>query len=134
MFCWGICAIVFVAIYLLIRSLLSLLSELIFSFATLGVRVFGMALSIVTLCLGSGRVCSVGSITLGRGSVVGSSFCGGLVVSSKLTRHGSVGMVHNSDIGSGSGVLLRMLSSFVNASICSDPLWFLFPFMLVSGR
>ena len=87
-----------------------------------------MTLSIMTLCLGSGRVCSVGSITLGRGSMVGSSFCGGLVVSSKVTRRGSVGMACNSGIRSGSGVLLRMLSSFVNASIGSNPLWFLFPF------
>ena len=85
MFWWGIRAIVFVAIYLLIRSLLSLLSELVFSFATLGVCIFGMALSIVTLCLGSGCVRSVGSFTLGRGSMVGSSFCSGLVVSSKVT-------------------------------------------------
>ena len=54
-------------------------------------------------------------------------FRGGLVVSSKVTRCGSVGMACNSGIGSGSGVLLRMLSSFVNASICSNPLWFLFP-------
>ena len=125
---WGIRAIVFVAIYLLIRSLLSLLSELVFSFATLGVRIFGMVSSIMTLCFGSGRVLSVGSFTLGRGSVVGSSFCGGLVVSLKVTHRGSVGMVRNSGIGSGSGVLLSMLSSFVNAFICSNPLWFFFPF------
>ena len=117
MFWWGIRAIVFVAIYLLIRSLLSLLSELGFSFPTLGVRIFGMALSIMTLCFGSGRVRSVGSFTLGRGSVVGSLFCSGLVVSSKVTRRGSAGMARNSGIGSGSGVLLSMLSSFVNASI-----------------
>ena len=58
--------------------------------------------------------------------MVGSSFCGGLVVVSKVTRRGSAGMACNSGIGSGSGVLLSMLSSFVNASICSNPLWFFF--------
>ena len=115
-------------IYLLICSLLLLLFGLVFGFSTLGVPVFGMTLSIMTLCLGSGHVRSVNSITLGRGSVAGSSFCGGLVVSSNVTRFGSVGMARNSGIGSGSGVLLRMLSSFVNAFICSNLLWFLFPF------
>jgi hypothetical protein len=127
-FHWGICAIVFVTIYLLIRALLSLLFGLVFGFSTLGVRVFGMTLSILTLCLGSGCVHSIGSVTLGCGSVVGSSFCGGLIVSSKVICHGSVGMARNSGIWSGSGVLLRMLSSSVNASICCNPLWFLFPF------
>jgi hypothetical protein len=128
-FHWGIRAIGFVAIYLLIRSLLSLFFGLVFVFSILGVRAFGMALSIMTLCIGSGRARPVSSIALGCGvSVVGSLFCGGLVVSSKVTCHGSVGMACNSGIGSGSGALLKMLSSFVNASICSNLLWFLFPF------
>ena len=100
-----------------------------FVFSTLGVRAFGMALLIMTLCIGSDHARSVGSITLGRGvSVVGFLFCGGLVVLSKVTCRGSVGTTHNSGIGSNSGALLRMLSSFVNASIYSNPLWFLFPF------
>ena len=82
-----------------------------------------MALSILTLCIGSGCLRFVSSITLGSGiSVFGTSVCGGLVVSSKVTLRGSVGMVRNSGIGSsgvgsGSGALLRMLFSFVNASI-----------------
>ena len=82
-----------------------------------------MALSILTLCIGLGCVRSVGSIALGSGILVfGTSFCGGLIVSLKVTCRGSVGMVRSSGIGSsgvgfGSGALLRILFSFVNASI-----------------
>ena len=129
MFRWGIRAIDFVAIYLLIHSLLLLPFGLVFGFSTLGVRAFGMALSIMTLCIGSGCVHSISSITLGHGiSVVGSLFCGGLVVLSKVTCRGSVRMAHSSGAGSGSCLLLMMLSSFFNASICSNLFRYLFLF------
>ena len=141
MFLWGIRAIVFDAIYFLIRSLLSLVFGLDFGVFTpgvcefgigvftLGVFAFRMALSIMTLCIGSGRVHSVGSITLGSGaSLIGASVCAGLVVSSKITRRGSVGTVGSSGIWSSSGALLRMSFSFINAFIWSNPWWLFFPF------
>ena len=120
----------FVARYLLIRSLLLLLFRLDFGFSTLGVCTFGMVLLIVTLCFGLGRVCSIDSITLGSGiSVIDASVCGGLVVLSKVTCSGSVGADGSSGVGSGSGALLRISFSCVNASIsdltlsgCSFPL------------
>ena len=123
-------AIDFVARYLLICSLLLLLFRLDFGFSTLGVCTFGMVLSIMTLCIGLGRLRSVNSITLGSGiSVIGASVCGGLVVLSKVTRSGSVDTVGSSGVGSGSGALLRISFSCVNASIsdltlggCSFPL------------
>jgi hypothetical protein len=111
-------AIVFCVMYFLILSLLSLLFGLDFDFSTLGVDAFRMALSIVTLCIGSGRIRSVGFVTLGGGiSFIGSSICAGLVVSSKVTCRGAVGTMGSSGAGSGSGVLLRMSFSFVSASI-----------------
>ena len=66
-----------------------------------------MALWVMTLCLGSGHVRSVGPITIGSGiSVVGSLFCDGLVVLPKVTCHGSVETARSSGTGSGSSVLL----------------------------
>ena len=111
-------AIDFVARYLLICSLLLLLFRLDFGYSTLGVCTFGMVLSIMTLCIGLGCLRSVNSITLGSGiSVIGASVCGGLVVLSKVTRSGSVGTVGSSGAGFGSGALLRISLSLVNASI-----------------
>jgi hypothetical protein len=112
-FRWGIRATVFDAIYFLIRSLFSLVFGLDFGVFTPGVCAFGigffthevcafrMALSIMTLCIGSGRIHSIGSITLGSGILlIGASVCAGLAVSSKVTRRGSVGTVGSSGIWS----------------------------------
>ena len=104
------------------RSLLMLLFGLDFDFSTLAVGAFRMALSIVIMCIGSGCVRSVGPVTLGDGVLwIGLSICGGLVISSKVTCRGSIGTVGSSSAGSGSGALLRMLFSFVKASIWSSP-------------
>jgi hypothetical protein len=117
-------AIVFDDIFVLMRSLLSLLFGLDFVFVTLGVCAFGNILSMVTLFIGSDRLRSAGFITLGIGVVIISSLiCGGLVASSKVTRRVSVGRVSSTDAVSGSGVgscagtLFRMTSNFANASI-----------------
>ena len=111
-------AIDFAVMYLLIRSLLLLLFGLVCGFSTLGVCAFGIVLSIVALCIGPCRVRSISFLTLGSGVLlVGTSVCGGLVVSLKVTRRGSVEVGGSSGAGSGSGTLLRMSFSFVNASI-----------------
>ena len=116
--CNRIRAIVFCVMYFLIFSLLPLLVGVDFAFSTLGVGAFRMALSIVTLCIGSGLVHSVGRVTLGDGVVwTGSSICGGLVVASKVTHFGTSSAVCSSGVGSGSGALLTMSFSFVKASI-----------------
>ena len=93
----------------------SLLLGLDFIFSTLGVCAFGIILSIVTFCIGSGCVRSSGLITVAVG--IGSSICGDLAVLSKLTHRGSVGMVGSFGSGSGSGALVRITLSFVKASI-----------------
>ena len=115
----GMRALVFCARNFLILSLLSSLVGLGFVFSTLGIgAAFGMALSIVTLCIGSVLIRSVGRITLGDGVAwTGSSIWGGLVVASNLTRRGPFGAFGSFGVGSGSGALLRMSFSFVNASI-----------------
>ena len=104
--------------YFLILSLLLLLVGVDLVFSTLGVGIFGMALSIVALCIGSDLVRSVGRVTLGDGVVwTGSSCWGGLVAVSKVTRRGVSGAVGSFGVRSGSGALLRMSFSFVKASI-----------------
>ncbi len=111
-------AIDFAVMSLLIHSLLSLLFGLVCGFSTLGVCAFGIVLSIVALCIGPGRVRSISFLTLGSGVLlIDTSVCGGLVVSSKVTRRGSGEVDGLSGAGSGSGTLLRMSFSFVNASI-----------------
>ena len=111
-------AIVFCVMNFLILSLLSLLFGVSFAFSTLGIGAFRMALSIMTLCIGSGLVRSVGPATFGDGLWwIGSLICGGLVVSSKVTHRGSAGAVGSSGAEFGSGTLFRMSFSFVKASI-----------------
>jgi len=66
-------AIVFDDIFVLMRSLLSLLFGLDFVFVTLGVCAFGNILSMVTLFIGSDRLRSAGFITLGIGVAIISS-------------------------------------------------------------
>jgi hypothetical protein len=107
-------AIVFDDMYVLMRSLLLLLFGLDFVFVTLGVSAFGNILSMVTLFIGSYRLRSGGFITLGIVvSLISSSICGGLVVSSKVTLRVDVGTVSSSEtdsgfgVGSGSGTLFR---------------------------
>ena len=106
--------------YFLILSLLSLLVGEVFAVSTLGVGVFGMDLSIVTLWIGSGLVRVVICVTLGDGVVwFGSSVWGGFAVLSKVTRFCTAGAVGSPSVGSVPGELLRMLFSLVKASIWS---------------
>ena len=90
-------------------------------FCTLGVAAFGIGLLIVAVWFRLALVRLFGSLTLGVGvvSLVSVAF-GGLVVVSKVT-HCCSWVARLLCGGAVSGTLLSMLSSFLSASICSDP-------------
>jgi hypothetical protein len=79
-----------------------------------------MVFSIATLWIGSGLVRCAGTITLGCGDVVVgcASFSGGFVVASLNVTRRCTGVGRSSNADSGSGVLVRMVSSRFSASSC----------------
>ena len=90
-------------------------------FCTLGVSAFRISLLIVAVWIGLALACLFGLLTLGVGvvSLVFVAF-GGVVDVSKVNRHCSWDA--RSLCGRAvSGTLLSMLSSFICASICSNP-------------
>ncbi len=125
MFCWGILTIAFALRCFLILSLISILAGLVaFStFCTLGVGLFAIGLSIVTVWFGVVVLALwIGVLTLGLGTnSLGCISCGGLVVWSNVTRF-DVGIGCSLGIGAISGTLLSMFSNF------SNPFALLFPF------
>jgi hypothetical protein len=90
-------------------------------FCFVGADVVGIELSILVVWIGSFLVRWVGSFTLGCGvrSLI-SGFWGDLVASSKITGRCS-GVAHSFCALADSDTLLSMSSSFLSASICSNP-------------
>ena len=122
-FRWGIRAVPFASMCFWICSLIPILAGVIsfvlFLLGTLGVGVFGIDFSIVALWIGLELVRCGCSITLGV--IVGSLgfvSAGALVALSKviLCCIGPVAVV----VGTCSGLLLRIASSFCSASISSS--------------
>ena len=115
MFRWGILAIAFASRCFLILYLISILAGLVSfgTFCTLGVGLFAIGLSTVTVWIGVAVLTLwIGVPTLGLGTdSLGCISCGGLVVCSKVTRFG-VGIGCSLGIGVVSGTLLSMFSSF----------------------
>ena len=115
MFCWGILAIVFASRCFLILSLISILAGLVSfgTFCTLGVGLFAIGLSTVTVWIGVAVLALwIGVLTLGLGTnSLGCISCGGLVVWSNVTHFG-VRIGCSLGIGAVSGTLLSIISSF----------------------
>jgi hypothetical protein len=81
-------AIDFDVMNFLMRSLLFLLLGFDFAFFTFGACAFGIILSMVTLCISSGCVCSIGLITFGIGVVLSDlSFAGCSFLSMRVSGH-----------------------------------------------
>ncbi len=92
--------------------------------------VFAIGLLIVAVWIGVVvLVCGIGLFILALGTAFSGivSPCGGFVVLLNVTLHVSSGGL-SFGIGAVSGVLLRMSSSFLSASICSNPFALFFSF------
>ncbi len=91
---------------------------------------FAIGLSIVAVWIGMAvLVCGIGSFILALGAASSGSVspCEGFAVHLNVT-HLVFGGGLSIGIGAVSGVLLRMFSSFLSASSCSNPFALLFPF------
>jgi hypothetical protein len=94
---------------------------------------FVIGLSIVAVVIRAAAVRWVELLTLRLGAVsFGSDSCGGFVAWSKVTCLGS-GSGFLLGVGAVTSVLFRMLSSFLIASICSNPFTSFFPLVPVLG-
>jgi hypothetical protein len=129
MFCCGILATVFVLRCYLILFFVSILAGLLLSnvgvelvvvdlvLCTLGVYMFVIGLSIVAVMIGVVFVRWGELFTLGVGALLfDSDSCGGFAGWSKVTHLGS-GAGFSLCVGAVTGVLLKMLSSFLSALI-----------------